>query len=1711
MAMIISGNGYKEPEKVVDVPVIEQNMDGVPVVEERVGGVASVPTGEQNMDAVPVVEDVEVNAFGEPINVAPEIVEEDSYGNIEFEPEKELFQDETEVSGVEFDNTEEEQLLKTTKHILSKDFIGKTPEQQQERFNELSPELVVQILEDSKDIKGDIVQLAHYANLPIQVVKDDPDYAWRVAEKRALKKKKLPQAVYSELRNNPDSIAALKDNFDVVDQLTKALINDRYINGTHRQSFTDKLVMGYESGATIVDMAEYKNEVESSLKSGRPLSLDLMNRLDNINLVNNRVISEGSLPSQMLVETSRILPALFDTAGSALYRSVQGAASGLVLGSVGGVAGAIAGAGLGAKAGAGIGFAETTYDMHYVGASYDYSRLKVNGKYLSPEEIDTAAKAQAIINSGLDLAGTAALGVLFKGASKPVNSIISSAVKTKTGRASLAKIASAKWIPKSAKDVVKGAVGLGVGAGVEGVTEGSQEVVLDAFGELAKEWTAEGRSEYYNRKDILNPETVERAIEAAKMAAMGALPLAVASAGVGNFSRLVLHKQKAEQSHTEQETIERIIEANNNTTLADTDSNLTVLNQTLTATGNEVTYMDASDLKAEIEILANDGFDANNTPWIETINSAINQAESTGKQVELKTSEVVQILNRDRGEVLRKHMTLSEDGSSTHRSGIDNEEIERSIRESIDQFEVGMTKAEDVASLTQTIRDELVSTGVVDDNVARLLSTIIPAWANVKTEGTDKFPSQLIADLGLSIDGKIDLNGVLGNFNLGDGLINLSTEQDLSTFLHEVGHFMLDAEQRTEGIDSISAIFPEIAEHLEITEEQVEHAFLNPDLSPVEYEEIQEFFARSFEAYLKKGESPSIELSDSFRAIKEWMNLVYKGTERQDMDVSSDVKAMFDNMFVYKFEPQDSIDFNSDTDIMMANVSRLEDAYNSLVNDANSTDAEIQEAKSAKDVAERELNTILTYIHYKADNDINAGLIDAYTQDAIKKATNSVDSNPIVLIVNAMKKNEWLKLDADDAKDALGVDTLPADIQAITSDSSLLSITDIISSIDDSNQFNNMTIEAFLESVQGLESREKMIEQEYQKLMLDAPQVLTDENMQDYARMTVDAENDVGSQELELISNMDKARLENGDSKINSEAIKQKAIDALYRLNILTMSGTDFNSRMNQSISNYNIAVRVGDKQRIADTAFQALLNNYIYTESLNIKQQYRDISKNLNKFKAKSRQVEIKKFGGNFWDRISILLGNAGIIPANEVSANIKAYNEWVNSSELIRPPSTVTALDSMPFGEVTAINDIVNSLYVAGSTHNQLMIDGELSSLNEIVRKIKVELDEHGKNVDLSHSKTKDQQISNKGREALSITSILPWSFKILSNVHGVVQSTLQNALDRPLTLAIQESNILFREHMQPIIDVFQRKDSSLVLKMKEGHKITSLEGNKYIIDGKMTGNQIVAFALNVGTQNNLNTLLRGYEIIGANDIASIHHPVVQEVIGHLNKGDWAIVQEIWKQIDNLFEPFSDLERRVRGKDLVKESGIRIPTKNHGVIHGMYYPLLRDKKYQVNYDEGKSPEQNTSADTLSLFFGDYNSEFGDQLSASKERTEGYYPVLLDSSTASINHITSVIHLISHYDAIESASKLISNKEFRAAYQKAAGVHGLNALDTWLKETANTRNIESSDIISRAFRDLRIGTTLVMLGGSIFKTVPKQLLGILFINRRGWHKPKRL
>jgi len=149
--------------------------------------------------------------------------------------------------------------------------------------------------------------------------------------------------------------------------------------------------------------------------------------------------------------------------------------------------------------------------------------------------------------------------------------------------------------------------------------------------------------------------------------------------------------------------------------------------------------------------------------------------------------------------------------------------------------------------------------------------------------------------------------GPRGTYDIASMTTVLNGTADLSTFLHETGHFFLDAIRRMvlsgNATPEVQAMYEQALKGLNVTPQQWEQwheEYATTGKISDGMRAAHERWAESFELYLFSGQSPNPGTQSLFRTFAEWLKRVYTSMQQfatsKGLTMDADLKAVMDKM-----------------------------------------------------------------------------------------------------------------------------------------------------------------------------------------------------------------------------------------------------------------------------------------------------------------------------------------------------------------------------------------------------------------------------------------------------------------------------------------------------------------------------------------------------------------------------------------------------------------------------------------------------------------------------------------------------------------------------------------------------------------------------------------------------------------------------------------------
>lgn len=913
--------------------------------------------------------------------------------------------------------------------------------------------------------------------------------------------------------------------------------------------------------------------------------------------------------------------------------------------------------------------------------------------------------------------------------------------------------------------------------------------------------------------------------------------------------------------------------------------------------------------------------------------------------------------------------------------------------------------------------------------------------------------------------------------------IALLEKANLSTFLHEMGHFHLE-------------VMGDLAERPDASEQiKQDYATLLNWFGVKSRAEIgteqHEMYARANEAYLMEGKAPSAELRGVFQRFRAWLTLIYRQVTALNVRLNDDVRGVFDRIYA--------------TDAEIEAASREMDLQ-PLFTDAaaaNMTDAEFAAYKKN---LERTTN--------QAKEDLQTQLMAEYERERQKwwkeqsaktrlEVAAEIDAQPVyrafvALTTGSLPDGTAIKLDKSELVRRYGKEflkRLPKKRNAVYGQeggTDLETAAEVLG-FDNGDQL--------VQALANMRDRNELVKAETERRMYEQyGEMRIDGTITEKAMVAMHNESraDVLSIELRALNRLRRiaepvvrAR-ERADRAQAQAALDIPPIDSFRQAArglIGQKSAAELNpfqyltAQRRASRKSYEAAAK-NNYQAAAIEKQREMMNHFLYLEAVKAKARVDKIFDYQRKFdKTKTRQ-EIGKAGNDYLDQIDQIRSRFEF--ARVTLAQLQARKDLITFAEEQEQQGLIVNVPDVLLNDARRVNykqltvDELNGVYdtlrniehlarmdraivregervefesvrdelVQSAVENWQGNTGELTQPNRVGESAKMKGAKAWRNFDASLIKVEQMVQWLDGGKING-----PWA-RFVFDLADKAQ-TKEYELHEKVSLQIQKLNESMPKAWQ----------DSLVEKTKAG-----LPG----FDGTLTRYTLISMALNTGNESNYQRLRDGY---GWSDAQ------IEQALQELTADDWRFVQGVWDAVESLWPDIVELEKRMSGVAPPKVQPK--PFKNQfGEFRGGYFPLA--------YDPNRSSIGEKQADvtqSVAQFMGNGFGRASTDKGYTKQRMATVKAALeLDFERVLTGHLAKVIKDISHRESIYSLNKIFSDGQIRETMISTVGEARYREFKRWMQGliTDRTDTLTAGNTISRWAMQFRTNMAIVTMGWKI-------------------------
>lgn len=867
--------------------------------------------------------------------------------------------------------------------------------------------------------------------------------------------------------------------------------------------------------------------------------------------------------------------------------------------------------------------------------------------------------------------------------------------------------------------------------------------------------------------------------------------------------------------------------------------------------------------------------------------------------------------------------------------------------------------------------------------------------------------------------------------------IDLLKNANMSTFLHETGHFYLevlsDVANSDKATDQIKGDLGTIREWLGAKEGE---AFTT---------EQHEQFARGFETYLMEGKAPSTKLQKAFSAFKVWLANIYRQAKNLKADLTPEVRQVFDRLLA----SEDEIRATE----LKQNMHPLFDEPAKYGMNEKQAARYIAARDEARNASEDELSNKLL-------DDVRKKTTTAYKEKlkaAREEAGNQVDEQNLYKAINQLQGHEVrldmpeMKLDRQTVIDQYGkefIQKLPRGIFAKAGEEGLHP--DMAAEL-----FQFHSADDMLTQMANAPNRAEAVEALAQQKIQERSPDLLQSGALDEAAMKA-----VHNTPREKLLRMELEHLAQNNLPVLKDVIRKIARRVPTEKQVRDQAEQIISGKKLEDAKPYlferaeaKAAKEAGEllAKGDIDGAFEAkqkeLLNHELYKAASAAEE---DIDKSLDRFKKLSRSDEdlSKTRDTDLVNSARSLLSKYGVGSFADESPDsflkkIKNYDEetYYTLQALMEPLSqNAKPYDQLTYGEFTQLKETIDALWSLARSQKQILVDGLRISRDDAILKLSsrlFEVTESSGKAPYEKAKTgwdKTKMILLGAKAAL--TRVEHWSAALDK---GSIDGPFQTHLFRPVEDGINQYRLRKEEAMKQVIEILEPLKNDLTRK-------TPIRSDElgYEFSGK---SELLGALLHTGNESNFDKLLRGNGWEKEKWDAFIKR---MHENGTLKKGDYDLIQNVWKFFELLKPDAQKAHKEMYGFHFNEITSKPFDTP-FGRYEGGYAPAIADPL--------KAPDASIRSERESL--EKFNNSWMFPTTGrgfTKGRVETYAAPLQMDLRLVPGHVDKVLRFTNIEPRVKDVSKIVLNKEFRKTLDAFDPTVGADLLTPWLQRAAQQK-----------------------------------------------------
>lgn len=919
-------------------------------------------------------------------------------------------------------------------------------------------------------------------------------------------------------------------------------------------------------------------------------------------------------------------------------------------------------------------------------------------------------------------------------------------------------------------------------------------------------------------------------------------------------------------------------------------------------------------------------------------------------------------------------------------------------------------------------------------------------------------------------------------------VIALLQNADLSTFLHELGHYnlavMAHMASEIDANPKVRDDMDTVLKWLNVPDLETWNAMSLDQQRP-----YHEQFARGFEKYLFEGKSPSLQMQGIFSRMRAWLLHVYQQLTALKVDLTPEVRGVFDRLVASEAEIKQAQDTRGMARLFADKPEGMSDedwhGYVQTDKDATETALSMQQTRSLRDMkwlsgakarVTRDLQRAAAGYRKEAVRDATAqiGQETVYrAEDWLTKGTMTDEEGNLVQVAPEARQGAKLNRAEVDSLFPPGDPSRPdlTPLRGMVSDKGLPldTVSEMFGASSGRELVNQLLVRTpRSEAIRGL-ADQMMLERHGEMHTPDQIERSAEAAVHNELRARV-----IASEWRTL------ARVQGSPLSL-ARAAAEAAEATIAQRRIVDIKAREYEAAETRASKAADAAMKKDDPVAAAQAKRTQLLNNRLAKSA---RDALDGVDKAVRYFKKFDRPAARERLPGQFVEQIDAILGQFDLrrVP-NDINRPREALLTWANAlreagyepqiADWLTTMTARTPYRNLTVEEMRGVYDAVRSIEQTGRSYSEIVQAGKRVALRTAVdNELTPKMDERGE-----HFTKADLILPVTAREhgvwaavthwlgvklRLVDTDLVPQEFKFnkydMHEFDGPFREYLLDPMfaanyDKvKMTKAFNDAAakmgaILGKDWQK---SMFDKMDNRVLLDPR-----LSTPGAPVLL--KIDRATMLGIARHVGNESNFEKLTKGWNWQPAD--------VMRFLAANMTAKDVAATNAHWASFDPLWARTEAMITRLSGvkppKIPARPFDLALAREGGGVFHfeGGYSP--------IDYDPVSS--------RLTQRKGEFDLKPGDKVAGENmlyratttkngsliTRSQGYTDLVnLDFHSAE-GRIRDTIHDLAYREALLNATKIVNDARFREKFMLTYGKEEYQALTTWLKNVRDTYMID--------------------------------------------------